>query len=301
MPIPAEIVDWFRSVFAAANRRLSERMLNTPAIPEPSLDLTLIEHLLGYSTPRAFPSGWAVRIDTHYLGGLRHYRSWEVADIGVFVFFQRRGTLIRQKVALLQSKRLFPATGGIDHLEEYDFRIGMARLGRRDKHSASMMSQRQFTFSPSSRYQALMAHDAQYIAINDFVQQRRIPVYYLLYNPPRVPLRVRVPLTEYIPISADPPLGARVMPYDDVAAVLQSRKPNYKPSLADLAGKKKLETYGWRFEHFMADLLLSCRVGRRFADPDEEDMAALFVRRSGPIAAAVAVTVEIPKDAKLPE
>jgi hypothetical protein len=126
MAIPKEVVDWFRGIFADVNRRLAEKMLNAPATPEPTFDLTFIEHLTNYAAPRKFKSDWAIRIDTHYLGGLRHFRSWEVADIGVFIFFTKKEKLIRRKVALLQSKRLFPKTGDVDHLEEYDYRIGMA-------------------------------------------------------------------------------------------------------------------------------------------------------------------------------
>ena len=87
MDIPAEIVDWFRDIFAAVNRRLAGKIRNAPAIHEPHLDTTFIEHLMGYAVPRAFPSGWAIRIDTHYLGGLRQFGTWEIADIGVFIFF----------------------------------------------------------------------------------------------------------------------------------------------------------------------------------------------------------------------
>jgi hypothetical protein len=65
--------------------------------------------------PRTLTSGWTVRIATHYLGGGRHYgewngweRRWEVADIGVLVMFREAGKLRRTKVALLQSKRLYP-------------------------------------------------------------------------------------------------------------------------------------------------------------------------------------------------
>jgi hypothetical protein len=73
-----------------------------------------------------------------------------VADIGVFVFFTRGGRMIRRKVALLQSKRLFPTTGDVDHLEEYDYRVGMARIAARDTDLASMMSQRKFSFTTSN-------------------------------------------------------------------------------------------------------------------------------------------------------
>ena len=200
MDLPTDIVDWFRGVFAAANRRLAERIRNAPAVPEPHLDTTFIEHLMAYSAPRTFPSGWAIRIDVHYLGGLRQFGTWEIADIGVLVFFQRGGSLIREKVALLQSKRLYPTAGEIDHLEEYDYRVGMARLGKRDKHAPSMLSQRAFTFKRTSRYKALIVDDHQYEAISKYMKQHSFPVFYLFYNPPMIPLNVQVPVTEYVDV-----------------------------------------------------------------------------------------------------
>ena len=51
----------------------------------------------------------------------------------------------------------------------------------------------------------------------------------------------------------------------------------------------------------MADLLLSCREGKRVTKSDDHSMFDLFNRRSGPIAAALAVTVEMPEDEELPE
>ena len=301
MSIPAEIIDWFRDIFAASNRRLAERIQNAPAIPEPHLDTTFIEHLTAYSAPYAFKSGWAIRIDTHYLGGMRHFNGWEIADIGVLVFFQRSGSLIRQKVALLQSKRLYPTAGDIDHLGEYDFRIGMAKLGQRDKDAPSMMAQRSFSFEESSRYEALKAHDNQYNAISEYMEQNRIPVFYLFYNPPSIPLHVQVPITDYVKVVNDPAVGSRVIPYQDVAQILHKEKKGYRPSIVDLTGEKKIDNHGWRLENFMADLLLHCEEGHRFTDANSPEMRNLFFRRSGPIAATLAVTVEVPEGAVLPD
>ena len=299
--IPTDIVSWFRSVFAASNRRLSERIQNAPATPEPHLDTTFIEHLYAYSTPHSFPSGWAIRIDTHYLGGLRHFRGWEIADIGVFVFFRRAGLLIRQKVALLQSKRLYPTAGDIDYLDEFDFRVGMARLAQREKHAPSMLAHRLFTFDDSSAYRALHAHDRQYNAIRQYMDEYNLPVFYLLYNPPTTPLHVQVPITGYVEILDDPPLGSRIFPYTNVSRILDTRPKGYTPKLSDIADDRDSHISGWRLEYFMADLLLSCRTGRRFTDADSDTMETLFFRRSGPIAATVAVTVEMPEEAELPE
>ncbi|MCY4642360.1 MAG: hypothetical protein OXC41_06655 [Gammaproteobacteria bacterium] len=299
MNIPAEVISWFRGIFAASNRRLAEKIQNVPAIHEPHLDTTLVEHLMGYSTPRIFPSGWGIRIETHYLGGLRHFNGWEIADIGVFVFFQCGGSIIRQKVALLQSKRLYPKVGEINHLEEYDYLVGMARLGQRDKRAPSMLSQRLFTFEKTSRYQALHAHDRQFEAIGKYTNLHHIPVFYLFYNPPTIPLHVQVPITQNVDVTENPFLGSRVVPYRQVAEALSTKAKGYSPSLKDLASDAAVYDYGWRLEHFMADLLLSCKEGRRFTDADSHDMGSLFYRRSGPIAATVAVTVEVPEGKEL--
>ena len=67
MAIPKEVVDWFRNIFSEVNRRVSEKIYNVPAIHESHLDTSFIEHLLGFGAPRAFSSGWSVRIDTHYI------------------------------------------------------------------------------------------------------------------------------------------------------------------------------------------------------------------------------------------
>jgi hypothetical protein len=42
----------------------------------------------------------------------------------------------------------------------------------------------------------------------------------------------------------------------------------------------------------MADLVMKCRQGRVFQSAQEDDIAGLFYRRTGPIAAAIAVTIE---------
>ncbi len=301
MSIPGEIIDWFRDIFAACNRRLAERIQSAPATPEPHLDTTFIEHLMKYSAPRAFKTGWAIQIDTHYLGGMRHFNGWEIADIGVLLFFQRAGSLIRQKVALLQSKRLYPTAGEIDHLDEYDFRIGMARLGQREQNAPSMMAQRSFSFEGTSRYEALRAHDNQYKAISEYIEQSRIPVFYLFYNPPSIPLKVQVPITVDTKVVNNPAVGARVISCLDVAQILHTEKEGYRPSIADLAGKKSIDNHGWRLENFMADLLLRCEEGHRFTDSDSPEIRNLFFRRSGPIAATVAVTVEVPEGTALPD
>ncbi len=53
--IPDDAVDWFRAVFAEANRRVTERLLNVPNMRETALDDGLIEAIIPYSPPRFLP------------------------------------------------------------------------------------------------------------------------------------------------------------------------------------------------------------------------------------------------------
>jgi hypothetical protein len=52
----------------------------------------------------------------------------------------------------------------------------------------------------------------------------------------------------------------------------------------------------WRLEQWVADLLLACKVGQRFDESTQETVASLLERRSGPIGAAIAVSIALPND-----
>lgn len=93
--IPTEILDWFRALFAECNARITEKLSLNPNLPEESLDLTWVEFLSHYSSPVAIGANWLVKIETHYLGGLRHFYRWEVADIGLLLFVRRQGVLTK--------------------------------------------------------------------------------------------------------------------------------------------------------------------------------------------------------------
>ena len=54
------------------------------------------------------------------------------------------------------------------------------------------------------------------------------------------------------------------------------------------------DEYGWRLEDFMAAELLGCREGALFESTSQPSIDALFNRRSGPIAAAISITIEAP-------
>jgi hypothetical protein len=55
-----------------------------------------------------------------------------------------------------------------------------------------------------------------------------------------------------------------------------------------------LHPAGWRLEHFVADLLLDCETGYIAESRSDGGLNYIFNRRNGPIAAALAVTLDAP-------
>jgi hypothetical protein len=51
---------------------------------------------------------------------------------------------------------------------------------------------------------------------------------------------------------------------------------------------------GWRLEHFIVNLLLECEVGYISAGLGDQGLQAIFFRRGGPLAAAIAITIDAP-------
>lgn len=292
---PAEVRQYVRKVFAGANRRLGEKIARVPNCPEPSLDMTLIEHLSQHAGPYVVAPGWAVRIDVHFLGGLRHFYRWEIADIGLLVFAKRSGSLLAQKIALLQSKRLYPNQHGVIEETLEDYYIGFGRLLPDWSKEPALSRPHTFSFSEKSAYKALQVRDDQYGAIESYESEGQIPVHYLMYNPWTVPTSYHSPVTASPTLGPKANGGARVMPAAKLRAALAGKPDGYSPTFADVRtciSSATTHAYGWRLEHFVADQLLGCRQGRLFEDVNEEDIFRLFNRRSGPIAAAVAITVE---------
>ncbi len=51
---------------------------------------------------------------------------------------------------------------------------------------------------------------------------------------------------------------------------------------------------GWRLEHFVVNLLLECETGYIANSPDDNGLNYVFNRRTGPISAALAITLDAP-------
>lgn len=153
--IPPGVIDWVRDVFLAVNTRSASTLSRIPNIFETTLDQNLISHVSEYSAPFKFPSDWIISIDTHFLGGGRIWGRWEIADIGLLVVF-RKGAVLGTKLALLQSKRLYPdeIETALD-IHEIDYRIGFGRLLSSESEYRSQIRPRTFNFAANSKYRAL--------------------------------------------------------------------------------------------------------------------------------------------------
>jgi hypothetical protein len=290
--IPADVSDWVRLVFARCNERITGKLGRNPNAPEESFDLTWLEHLTHVASPIRLGSGWTVRIQTHYLGGMRHFRGWEIADIGVLMFIRDSADIRTSKVALLQSKRLYPRNMVVAEEVRTDYEIGFARLADPEDLAHSIAFASRFEFNRDCRYGALIAHSEQTGAITDYEREVGLPVYYQFYNPWRLPYAVDVPIRRITRHRQPPALGVRIYPSAGVHAMLSTRPDGVRPTyteLIDACGD------GWALDAFVADELLGCREGHIFDSPEDAAIQTLFNRRSGPIAAAISITLEAPE------
>lgn len=253
-------------------------------------------------------TSWTVDLSTHYLGGGRHWaewpdwpRRWEIADIGLLVLFRQAGKLVRSKVALLQSKRLYPDELEWDEDSPLDYMVGFRRLLRQNEEWGAVVAPRRFSFGEESRYKALVTGLGQYKAITEYEQQRAIPVYYLLYNPARIPSIAVLPITPRDrQIAGACEVGCRVVPAAQVRTVMAAKPDGSSPAYRELAGSlpspfdDPSHRSGWRLEHFVVNLLLECETGYIADSPNDSGLNYIFNRRTGPISAALALTLDAP-------
>jgi hypothetical protein len=301
--IPEDVVTWFRGVFSDANRRVSERLVNLPNVRETSLDDGLIEALIPEAAPTLLPSGAIVRMDAHNIGGLRrigwpHWdlpfggRRWETADIAILVFVYRRDALIAKKIGLLQSKRLYPDNNDVDDEDETGFLHGMNAFIRRESVQAIGTLYRKFSFDKSCVYGAIHSGSDQVKSIDALNRDFGKAVYYLLYNPHEIPFSISYPLRERIRFNL-PAVGCRVFDSDQVHQALAELSEGESPTYDMI--KRVGAASDWPLETWAADLLLTCQVGQQF-DASRDDRVRYFLeRRSGPIGAALAVSITLPE------
>lgn len=288
MDLPSEVIEYVRGIFSNCNTRVSSKLSRMPTTHETSLDLSFIEAISQFATPQRLSSDWVVRLDTHYLGGGRHFGEWEIADIGFIIVFRKKGTVPLRKVALLQSKRLYPHEQAPEEDTPIDYMIGFGRLLQGEEEDLAAMKERSFGFSERSRYRALQVGNKQYQAIKEYEDNYSIPVHYLFYNP------LSIPWTQKIPVSEPPKqkipeceVGAQVFRARDLRSLLDRENAPYSPNYADFTSLQR-----WRLEAFVADELLRCREGYRAEGSQDRGLFQVFNRRTGPIAAAIAITID---------
>lgn len=298
--LPADVVDFLREVFSEANLRVTTKISQMPSTHETDLDFSLIEVLSCYAAPILLGSGWLVRIDTHYLGSGRHLGSWEVADLGIIIQFRQAGRLMRSKIGLLQSKRLYPNEQEYEGHDPIDYLTGFGGLYEDDDSFLQVTRPRTFSFDRSSKYKALTVAGRQWDTISEYEELHGIPVHYLLYHPLFIPYATTVPRSS--PQAPRGPLhvGARVVPASSLRIALRNRTRRYVPSYGDLEFllpepfDTQAQMTGWRLEKFITELLITCEEGYIAQGETDQGLLAVFNRRAGPIAAAMSITFDAP-------
>lgn len=296
--IPQVVIDYVRSVFAAANDKVTRTMSVHPSMHEESLDHILVMELS--STPPAFfaRDQAGVSLESHWLGGRHMFDRWEIADIAFFVILRRRGHLTARKVALLQTKRLYSKEISVAPIDPFDYRVGIGRLVDRTEPTVPMALQRRFRFDGQCTYGAMTAGHEQVRRIDQYERSRDIPVYYGFYNPLAVPYDADYPASDGRPPVSSNEVGMRVLTARIVHAALASLDAGRAPTFDGLTTSQLDPTdaaseHGWRIENFMADEVLRCRQGRRFDSTTDERLSDLLYRRSAPIAAAITMTIDV--------
>jgi hypothetical protein len=292
--IPEDVRKFVKDVFSLCNVEATKNLSNNPNAPEQYLDLSVINVLASHSSPVRLASGWLVRIETHYLGSLRHYRNWEIADIGLLLSVRQPNQPRIAKVGLLQSKRLYPKNFQVNELLPIDFEMGFGRLlhPEDDQSFHAGMGPTSFDFTDDCRYGALSIKGDQYKAIKDYESERRLKVYYSFYNPWIIPFQTTVPVASFKAPSGKCEAGVRVVPSQALRGSLNGKRKGYNPSFRDI--KAIHVDGGWRLEDFVIDHFFRCTEGDIFESMRDDRIFYLFNRRSGAIAAAVAINIENP-------
>ena len=247
--------------------------------------------------PVKLDSNWVLRLDAHFIGGGRHYRTWEVADIGLLVVFRRKGKIILSKLVFLQSKRLYASTQKYKDHDPY-YRLGMGRLLVTDDEHLELIARKTIRFSESCRYKALVFADRQHSAMEDFAKRHRVKLYYLFYNPVELPWSVNSPV-EQLPEIAKNKVGCRVVPMNLLEQNATSPQSNRSPSYKEIkdAAKDRLEggdvDAGWKLEYFVNDLFIAGRVGKIDDTPNFEILRSLLNQKSSPISSAISITFDL--------
>ena len=290
--IPSDVLEYIRLIFGSVNDHVSQKFTRIPNLPEETLDISFIDKLSDFSGPIAVRPEWAVQVAAHFIGRLRHYRNYEVADIGVVVVFKRTLEVVGRKLILLQSKRLYPNNFSVNELEDFDYALGLGIAIRDSPNEATINRQVIYEFNKDSKYCALRSADRQREAIRNHFEASDIPVHYMMYNPLTVPCTILHPIQEINGKVPARKFGTRIVDALKVQEAMDGLPKNASPALHRLAegpGPKNL-LFGQSLEDFFYEVV-SCRQGYQFHE-NLEGIHRLFERKSGPIFCVIELTIE---------
>jgi hypothetical protein len=292
--IPPDVREWIRSVSKKCNSTATSTLADCPNIQEDYLDNSIVQALYAQSQRVRLNSGWTVEIETHFVGGLAHHWRWEIADLAIFLCLRGAGLIHAQKLALLQSKRLYPRNAVVRELVLEDFELGMGRLLDPEDAKRRLAKRTDYEFDADCRYQALLVRDEQYKRIKDYEAKNLLNVYYSFYNPPYFPYTKTLPSAATERFSGEISIGVRILGAASLRQEFDIRADSYRPTPADLLLINL--SYGWALEDFVADHLLNCTEGNLFQSRSEERIQNLLSRRTGAIMAATVIRIEPPSD-----
>ena len=296
--IPRDVSEFVNIHFRNCNNQVTKDLSTFPAIHEEFLDMSFISYFSRNQTPVMLPCNWVVRIDAHFIGGGRHFRTWEVADIGLMIVFRRSGKVVKSKIALLQSKKLY--ADNLKYLEEnkYFRRFGLGRLLVTNEEHSELVENRLLVFKENSKYRAYKKDSNQQDAMRHFERRWDTKMYYLFYNPANIPHSVKMPM-EGQPSIGENVIGCRVIPKDQLDLALSSKKSGYIPSYQDVSEGLPTSfsgqnfTAGWRLEDFVSELMLECKEGLVDDSPNFESLRILMEQKSMPMSCALSITFDI--------
>ncbi len=295
LSLPAQVTEFLTSLIAECNRRISFQLATFPNAHEEALDLMLISHFASMQGAIRFGSHWTVRIDAHYIGGGRHYRTWEVADIGLMAIFRRGGKIQRSKLTFLQSKKLYASPLKAQEFDPYH-RQGMGRLLVTEEEHEKLVQPKLLKYSEASRYKALQLGSEQQEAMHAFSKRFGIGIHYLLYNPSVIPWQIQTPV-EQVPSIVENKVGARVIP-KRLVDTMTGKEKGYSPSYADISNvfakafADSSDIAGWRIEGFICDRFINGDEGLVDESPNFQTMIGLLNQKSSPISSALSITFD---------
>jgi hypothetical protein len=292
--IPANVIGYVKNHFARCNDQLAQSLTIFPGIREESLDNNFISYFSRIAGPVRVDSNWIVRFEAHFIGGGRHYKTWEVADIGLMVIFRRNGKIIRSKMAFLQSKKLYANDIKIAMDDPYR-RMGMGKLLETDNEHLDLIKRRVLEFKENSKYKAFKKGSEQQEAMAAFQGRFGINMYYLFYNSLQIPFKIVSPFEGQLDAMSNK-VGCRVVTKDSLDEALKIHSENHMPSYGDIKymlTDNSSDDGGWRFEYFVADLIMGCKEGMIDDSPNFASLHRLLSQKSSPISAAISITVDL--------